>query len=232
MPQDPIDDSHASEENLNVERDSSREDSLITGIRQGDPSAFAKVFAQYQASLLRVAMAYVRNRALAEEVVQETWAAVVKGLGGFERRSSLKTWIFRILVNQAKRYAHGEQRHRSGSSTDESASNVTPSADPSWFIDSGKWKGHWITLPANWDERTPEKVVLAKETVSFLYQCIEMLPPGQRQVIVLRDIEGLPSGDVCQILDITEANQRVLLHRARSKVRAALEQHLKGESQP
>ncbi len=231
MPHNPMDDSHTSNENLNGEKDFPSEDSLVTGICQGDSAAFARIFAQYQASLLRVAMAYVGTRALAEEVVQETWAGVIKGLGGFERRSSLRTWIFRILVNQAKRYAQREWRYRSCSSSDEPGSNPTPSADPSRFIDSGKWKGHWISLPTYWDDQTPEKVVLAKESVSFVYQCIDMLPAVQRQVIILRDIEGLSSNDVCQVLDIREANQRVLLHRARSKVRAALEQHLKGESQ-
>ncbi len=226
-----MDDNHTSEENFDVESGSSGEDSLVASIRRGDPCAFKKLLFQYQASLLRVAMAYVGTRALAEEVVQETWAGVIKGVSGFERRSSLKTWIFRILVNQAKRHAQGEQRHRSFSLSDESVSSDTPSADPGRFIDSCKRKGHWISLPAYWDDQTPEKVVLAKESVSFVYHHIEKLPAAQRQVMILRDIEGLPAGDVCLILDITEANQRVLLHRARSKVRAALEQHLKGESQ-
>lgn len=172
-------------------------------------------------------MTFVSSRAVAEEVVQETWIGVLEGIGGFEERSSLKTWIFRILTNQAKSRGMRERRHAPflslGHLTEEPEA---PAVDPSRFHISGYWVDHWNFLPRYWDEETPERLLLSKEGLAQIEKAISALPPTQRQVITLRDIEGLSAEDVCNILSIGETNQRVLLHRARSHVRRALEEYL------
>jgi RNA polymerase sigma-70 factor (ECF subfamily) len=200
---------------------------LLAALRRGDETAFASLLETYQSSLVRVAMIYVRNRAVAEEVVQETWLGVIRGLARFEGRSSLRTWLFRILANIAKTRAVREGRSVPFSAlAREAAGRDEPSVAPERFLDEGqRWAGHWASPPARWDT-IPEERLHAKETLAVVQAAIETLPPGQRAVITLRDIEGWSSEDVCELLDLSEGNQRVLLHRARSKVRAALESHV------
>jgi RNA polymerase sigma-70 factor, ECF subfamily len=211
-----------------VSTDRSLEDrQLIAALRRGDESAFASLLETYHSALVHVAMTYVRNRAVAEEVVQETWLGVIRGIERFEGRSSLKTWIFRITANIAK--TRGE---REGRSVPFSALRVSEDADepavaPERFLDASheRFAGHWAAPPTRWDT-IPEERLRSKETLERIRDAIETLPPAQRAVITLRDIEQWSSDEVCELLDVSEANQRVLLHRARAKVRAALEEHL------
>lgn len=178
-------------------------------------------------------MAYVSDHSVAEEVVQETWIGVLEGLDRFEGRSSLKTWIFRILTNKAKTRGVRESRHVSFSTVGTSDGDADePAVDPSQFRTTGHWAGYWASYPQPWDENTPEKLALSKEGGAFLEQAIEALPSNLRQVLVLRDVEGLDSKDVCVMLEISEANQRVLLHRARSRIRRALEKYVEGGVRP
>ncbi len=206
---------------------------LLERLRGGDEAAFTSLVDRHHSSLLRLAMAHVSDHSVAEEVVQETWIGVLEGLERFEGRSSLKTWIFRILTNKAKTRGVRESRHVSFSplgGADDGADE--PAVDPSQFRTTGHWAGYWASYPQPWDENTPEKLALSKEGAVYLEQAIEALPPNLRQVLVLRDVEGLDSKDVCAMLAISEANQRVLLHRARSRIRRALEKYVEGGLRP
>jgi RNA polymerase sigma-70 factor (ECF subfamily) len=196
---------------------------LVEALRRGDEAAFARLVDGYHAPLLRLAMAYVRNRAVAEEVVQETWLGVISGIGRFEGRSSLKTWIFRILTNTAKTRGERERRTTPFSALEPVGE---PAVDPGAFLPEGeRWAGHWSSAPPSWAQ-IPEQRLLSRETRDRLAAAIAVLPPAQREVITLRDIEGWASEEVCNVLDLSESNQRVLLHRARVKVRGALEEYL------
>ena len=197
---------------------------LVTAILAGDEAAFADLLDRYERPLLRLALAHVSNRAVAEEVVQETWTGVIEGLSRFRGQSSLKNWIFRILVNQAKTHARREHRSLPFSSFD-STENADSAVDPAFFQQSGMWRGHWISSPGYWEDQTPERLLLSKQSRQCVQDAIDNLPPSQQQVMVLRDMEGLSAKEACLILDISEANQRVLLHRARAKVRSALARH-------
>ncbi|RMH31596.1 MAG: sigma-70 family RNA polymerase sigma factor [Nitrospirae bacterium] len=199
------------------------ESELLEVLRKGDEAAFARLVTRYSGSLLRIALAYVPNHAAAEEVVQETWLAVLEGIQRFEGRSSFKTWLFKILVNRAKTRGERERRYVEFSSiAGESADSEEPMVDPAQFDHAGRW----ITQPRSWDEVTPERLLLSKESRALIDQAIASLPAVQRQVITLRDIEGCSSQEVCNILNVSETNQRVLLHRARTKVRRAIESQL------
>jgi len=194
----------------------------LAALRAGDEKAFLVIVQRLHPSMLRVASAFVSSRAVAEEVVQETWLGVLKGLAQFEGRSSLRRWIFGILANCAR--SRGVREARSvplsslGREEDEG-----PAVDPSRFRppDDSHWPGHWSAPPVPW----AEEQLLRGEAVEAAERAVEALPASQRAVITLRDVEGCDSKEVCQTLGISEANQRVLLHRARSKVRAALEDH-------
>jgi RNA polymerase sigma-70 factor (ECF subfamily) len=200
------------------------DDAIVAALRRGDESAFAELVDRYHLPLLRLAMTFVRDRAVAEEVVQETWLGVLQGIDRFERRSSLKTWIYRILSNKAKTRAERERRTVPFSSL--AAEDEGPSVDPDRFLGpNDRWAGHWAAPPRRWDE-IPEDRLLSKEMLASLQAAIETLPPAQRQVLTLRDVEGWSAEEVCAALDVSEGNQRVLLHRARSKVRGALEAEL------
>lgn len=197
---------------------------LVEALRAGDEAAFAELVREYHASLLRVAQIYVSSRAVAEDVVGETWLAVLQGIDRFEGRSSLKTWIFTILTNRAKTRAQRERRTIPFSALQPDRV-PEPALDPDRFRgpDDPRWPGHWASPPQAW----PEDRVLAHETREKLAEAIELLPPSQRAVISLRDLEGWSPEEVCNALSISETNQRVLLHRARSKVRKVLEEYLK-----
>lgn len=200
---------------------------LVEALRVGDERAFMMLVEQCQPAMLRLAMMYVSTRAIAEDVVQEAWLGVLKGLDGFEGRSSLRTWIFRILVNTAKTRGQRESRTVPFSSLWSPDPEGEPAVDPDRFRPAGdRWPNHWIEgAPASW-EGVPEERLLAGETLDRVRQAIQALPPNQREVIRLRDVLGWTSAEVCNALDITETNQRVLLHRARAKVRRALDGYL------
>ncbi len=198
----------------------------LAALRAGDEQAFSRLVEKHQAAMVRLAMVYVPSRSVAEEVTQETWLAVLEGLDRFEGRSSLKTWIFRILMNKA--ITRGKREHRTlpfSALFDPAREPAEPSVDPTRFLDErAEQPGSWAQPPRRW-EGAPEERLLSRETLDRVARAIGTLPPSQREVIVLRDVEGWTSREVCNVLDIAETNQRVLLHRARSKVRRALEQY-------
>ena len=202
------------------------EQALVTRLRAGDEAAFKELIDTYSASLLGVARLYVDSRSVAEEVVQETWLGVLRGLDRFEQRSSLKTWIFKILTNIASSRGMRERRIVPFSALAKAeAEEEAAAVDPDRFLpaDHDRWPHHWALGPTRWE--TPEEGLLSRETGEQILEAIEALPPVQRAVITLRDVQGWPSSEVCETLGLSEGNQRVLLHRARSKVRGALEQH-------
>ncbi len=201
------------------------ERALVEGLRHGDEAAFTTLLGRYQSSLVRLALMYVPNRQAAEDAVQDTWMGVVQGIDRFEGRSSLRTWLFRILLNRAKAKGVAERRHVPASSLD-GAEAHGDAVDPSRFFDhSSRWAGHWSAPPQSWDG-IPEDRLLGKEVRAIVEEVVAGLPQAQREVITLRDIRGLSAVEVCAVLDLSEANQRVLLHRARTKVRARLEAYL------
>jgi RNA polymerase sigma-70 factor, ECF subfamily len=207
-----------------------REDDLrlVAALRAGDEAAFMRLVDRYHGAMLRLAQVYVPQRAVAEEVVQETWLAVLQSLARFEGRAALKTWIFRILVNMAKTRAQREGRSVPFSSLPELArEGEEPAAEADWFrpADAPQWPGGWVSFPQSW-EHLPEARLLSRETREHIQHAITALPPHQRGVITLRDVEGWSAEETRAFLGISEANQRVLLHRARTRVRRALEQYL------
>ena len=193
-------------------------------LRRRDEGAFAALVRMYNASLVRVARIYVSTMAAAEEVAQETWLAVLNGIDRFEGRSSLRTWIFRILTNIAKTRAQRDGRTLPFSALQDPGGVPEAAVDADRFLDPEhpRWPGHWASRPVGW----PEERLLAGETMEVLERAVEALPASQRAVLTLRDIEGWSSEEVRNALEISETNQRVLLHRARSKVRRALESYL------
>ena len=196
---------------------------LLAALRAGDGEAFAALVGQLHRPLIGIASLYVRDRDVAEEVVQEAWLAVVKGLDRFEGRSSLRTWISRIVTYQAR--TRGERERRSmplSELLDDQADTAEPAVDGDRFRQSPPWQGHWSDAPAAW-EGDAERRLLAGETLEVIAGAIEALPPAQRTVITLRDVDGWTSDEVCDALEVSPGNQRVLLHRARSKVRSVLE---------
>ena len=203
---------------------------LIELLRSGDEAAFVLLLDRYHTAMLRLAMVYVSAQAVAEEVVQETWMAILEGLDRFERRSSLKTWMFRILTNCAKTRAQREARSIPFSSlVDLDLEHPEPAVEPNRFLPAdSQWPGHWNSFPMDWCDM-PDECLLSQETRTCIEQAIESLPSSQRPVIILRDIEGWTSEEACCLLGISEANQRVLLHRARSKVRGVLEKYFAQE---
>ncbi len=200
------------------------ETTLIDALRRRDEAAFVALVEMYHASLLRL---YVADRAAAEEVVQDTWLGVLKGIDRFEGRSSFKTWLFRILTNIAKTRGVREARSVPFSTLFEADAEANePAVTPDRFLPpEDEWAGSWSIEPSAWTDQ-PETRLLSREVLAHIRSAIAALPPAQREVITLRDVEGWSSDEVCNALDITETNQRVLLHRARAKVRAALEDYL------
>jgi RNA polymerase sigma-70 factor, ECF subfamily len=206
------------------------EASLVESLRTGDEMAFTSMVEAYHPSLVRLAQLYVREETIAEELAQDTWLAVLKGLSSFEGRSSLKTWIFTILTNKAK--TRGQREKRSLVFSDLGDASDSPTVDPERFNDpsAAKSPNHWATgaAPVSW-MGIPEELFLSEETMKLIRQTIDGLPGSQRAVITLRDIDEISSQEICNILDISETNQRVLLHRARARVRQVLENYLKSE---
>ena len=201
---------------------------IVEALKHGDERTFSDLVSEYSPSMLRVARMYVSSRAVAEEVVQEAWLGVISGISRFEGRASLKTWIFRILTNIAKTRGEREGRSVPFSSVGGREGDGEVAVDPDRFLDAGRWAGHWTSAPSRWSE-LPEEQLVGGETVGVVEAAIAALPDVQRTVITLRDIEGWSSEEVRNALDLSETNQRVILHRARSKVRAALEGYLDGE---
>jgi RNA polymerase sigma-70 factor (ECF subfamily) len=196
---------------------------LLEGLRAGDERAFAELVAKYGPSLLRLAQLFVSSRAVAEEVVAETWLAVYTGLDRFEGRSSLKTWLFRILTNKAKTRGQRESRTVPFSALAADGDEGETAVDVDRFFGpDSRHPGGWVAPPRG----VPEERLLAAEARATIESAIAALPPNQRAVITLRDVEGLSAEEACNVLGLSETNQRVLLHRARSKVRAAFERYL------
>jgi RNA polymerase sigma-70 factor (ECF subfamily) len=207
----------------------SSETALVAALRRRDEAAFVTLVTQYHGPLLRLAMVYSGNRAVAEEIVQDAWLGVLQGIDGFEERSSFKTWLFRILVNRARTRAEREARTVPFSAV---WGDLSVGNDPEPAVPADRFRGaadprapyHWAVPPKSWGG-DPEEQLLTRETLSILEQAIAALPPNQREVITLRDVEGWPAEEVCNVLGLSDSNQRVLLHRARARVRAALERH-------
>ena len=197
--------------------DAPDERELVAALRSGDESAFLGLVERHHGAMIRVAQCHVGSRAVAEEVAQETWLCLLQGLDRFEGRSSLKTWLFRIVANTAKTRGMREARSVPFSAL---AGDDESAVDPDRFLGPDtRFPGHWAV--------PPEGRVLAGEALDVIAQAIERLPAAQRTVISLRDIQGLSAEEVRNALDLTETNQRVLLHRARSKVRSALEEYMR-----
>jgi RNA polymerase sigma-70 factor (ECF subfamily) len=184
---------------------------LLQRLRAGDEQAFVVLVRRYHDSMIRLASSFVPSRAVAEEVVQDTWMGVLRGIGGFEGRSSFRTWMFRILVNRAK--TAGARERRSVAIGD-----TGPAVDQSRFDEAGSW----VAPPEQWIEDVDDRLRAGK-LADRVRSAIEELPARQREVVTLRDVEGLSSDEVCHVLEITDGNQRVLLHRGRSRVRQVLE---------
>ena len=206
--------------------ESSDDPKLIAGLKRGDEAAFVSLVKRYQGPLLRLALVYCRGADIAEEIVQDTWLGVIQGIDRFEERSSFKTWLFQILVNRARTRAKREGRAVSFSSLSAEAETPgEPAVPPERFRGpNDKWPHNWALPPRAWGESSDARL-LADETLELVKRAIAQLSPAQQHVITLRDVEGWTAEDVCNVLAISETNQRVLLHRARSHVRATLENH-------
>jgi RNA polymerase sigma-70 factor (ECF subfamily) len=189
---------------------------LLRRLRAGDEQAFGALVESYHGAMLRLALSFVQSRAVAEEVVQDTWLAVLRGLDRFEGRSSLRTWLFTILVNRARTTGVRESRS-------------VPVADTGPVVDASRFgsDGAWAVPPDHWIEEAEARIDAAK-VGELLRPALDALPPRQREVVVLRDVEGMTSAEACDVLSISEANQRVLLHRGRAKLRQLLEGELGG----
>jgi RNA polymerase sigma-70 factor (ECF subfamily) len=207
--------------------DFSDDAALVAALRAGDDAAFGWLLHRYDATLRRLARSYVATDAVADDVVQDTWMGVIRGIDGFEHRSSVKTWIVRILMNVARTRGVREARTvpLAGLGAAGDASEATFPSDRFLAAGHDQWPGHWRSFPLDWETR-PDERLLARETLAEVAAALDRLPPAQRDVVVLRDLEGWSSDEVCVTLDVSETNQRVLLHRGRAKVRQALEPFL------
>jgi RNA polymerase sigma-70 factor, ECF subfamily len=200
---------------------SENEDLLLVRLRAGDEAAFARLVDRLHSRLVSMASTFTSSPALAEDIVQETWLAVIRGLRGFEGRSSLRTWIFSILVRRARTLAARESRRP----------EVPQKEDPvevEWEPGRGR-AGLWMERPVPWGFEDPASVFQTREALEIVRNAVAGLPALQRQVVLLRDVEDLPAADACNILQISETNQRVLLHRGRARIRRALDRYIRGQ---
>ena len=201
------------------------DEALIQALRNGDEGTFSEIVDRWNSVMLRVALAHVAIHAVAEEVVQEAWLTMLRSLDRFERRSTLRTWVLGIVVNIARARFRAERRLVP-------LPEDGPTVEPSRFLpaDHPRWPHHWAIEPVPW--KTPEDDLLAEETRRIINAAISELPHAQREVLVLRDLEGMAAAEACNILGVTDTHQRVLLHRARARVRNALERYLSGTEAP
>ncbi len=210
------------------ERYSDPDDAVtLARLRAGDEAAFLALVDRYASAMRKIARAYVRDDATADDVVQEAWLGVLRGLEAFAGRSSLRSWIFTIVVNRAKTKAVREARAVpfSALARDETERD-DPSVAPDRFAVAGEpWPRHWRDEPASWGDQ-PEARLASRELRACIDAAIDALPPVQRTVVLLRDVAGQPTADVCNVLGLSETNVRVLLHRARAKIRRALDPYL------
>jgi len=204
------------------------ENTLLARLRRGDEGAFDELVNQHHSALIRMAMGYVADREVAEEVVQDTWMAVIESLDRFEGRSSLRTWVCGILIHKAKDRGIREKRHTTFSAFESYDDDNDEAVDPSRFQQTGEWAGHWAFPPQPWDDQTPEKLLASQQAVNAMQRAIDALPTTLKEVLILRDVEGVDAKEVCELLKITETNLYVRLHRARERVRAAVETYLSG----
>lgn len=202
-------------------RPASNDAELLQRLRDGDEQAFLELVARHQGAFRRIALGIAPSVAIAEEIVQETWGAVLEALPSFEGRSSVKTWLFRILINRARTRAEREGRF-----IPFSALQPELEGEAAAGVESFQPDGHWASPVRSWHEDTPEALFLRQEVRQVIEQAMSGLPAHQRTVLTLRDVEGLESDEVCNIVGISESNQRVLLHRARVRVRAAVAKYL------
>lgn len=194
----------------------------LAALRAGDERAFLALVARHHATLVRVAQAYVHDRAVAEEVAQEAWIAVLRGLSGYEGRAPLRTWILAVLVNQARTRAAREARSVPLSALDRAEDDARAVPADRFSDADDRWAGHWRAAPARW----PDACAETGELVRLVAEALETLPPAQRAVVALRDVEGCPPEEVCALLGLTDGNARVLLHRGRARVRAWVEERI------
>lgn len=198
-------------------RDTRDDDTLLDAILAGDESAFSELVARYELGMLRMAQAFLGDRILAEEVVQETWLAFVKAIRGFKRRSSVKTWLFGILLNQARKQAARRskelQDQRQGRADDDDGSS-------DWFDDAGEWRSKPVVWSSN-----PESELLSKEATEYIYDAIASLPEKQRTAFVLSAVEGWTPEEVCDLMKISSTNRRVLLHLAKIRLQQMLDEY-------
>jgi RNA polymerase sigma-70 factor, ECF subfamily len=218
----------AARDELETERhDQDNEDdaSLVRALRHGDTTALSAVVERYHTSLVRLAMSFVRDRAIAEEVAQETWQAVLQERAQFQGRSSLRSWIFRILANRARSRATRERRHVPFSALATGGDSDAPATGAERFAEAGTWPGRWASL-TTCAQDAPEEQAVARETRACLRAAIASLPPRQYEVIVLRDVQGFSAAEARRVLHLSDGHQRVLLHRARSRLRRHLAPYL------
>ena len=208
------------------------DDAFLNRLCAGEEGAFDELVNKHHGALIRMAMGHVADREMAEEVVQDTWMAVIENLNRFEGRSSLRTWIFGILIHKAKDRGIREKRHTTFSAMESYDDDSEEAVDPSRFQQSGEWEGHWAFPPQPWDAQTPEKLLASQQSVNAMNQAIEALPVTLKEVLILRDVEGVEVKEVCELLKITETNLYVRLHRARERVRQAVESYLEGNRKP
>jgi RNA polymerase sigma-70 factor (ECF subfamily) len=202
----------------------------VAALRRGEPAAFTGLVRAHQSAFLRLAQAWVRDTAAADEVVQQAWLSVLESLARFEGRSSLKTWLFGIVINVARSHIRARRRLVPLSALVAEEATDEPTVDPEQFFSDGEWVGHWSHEPSPFP--SPDQALERERLRLLLERALGELPPLQQQVMVLCDVEGLSGEETCNILGISGTNQRVLLHRARAKARAWLEQHLSETERP
>ena len=201
---------------------------LVLELANGSERAFERLVEQHHGALIRMAMKYVATREAAEEVAQDTWIAVIDGIRRFEGRSSLQSWIFAILIHKAKDRGVRDSTQVTFSDWESYDDDGDEAVDPARFHVSGELAGHWALPPQPWNEQTPERLLASKQAFAALNKAIEQLPRGLREVLMLKDVEGLESPEICQRLGITDTNLYVRLHRARERVRESVENSMLG----